>query len=163
MYHTRCFLRDNTTHLSSKWQLHNKEEKYNVIIRNASSVIIELDEKGMSIDRMKCFGITIFIPNFFPKMSKKHKSLICYIGFVTEFNLSAERTYSLRRPPTECFFRFILESEYDKVSERFNRALNEEPVQFEFQDVFHRYYSSSFVPIGLRQLEENGDVTITKR
>ena len=80
-----------------------------------------------------------------------------------EFNLAAERTYGLKQPSTECFFRFIHEYENENVSKNFVRALNDESVQFEYKDVYHRHYSASFVPIGHRTLGEDGNVKMTKR
>ena len=81
-------------------------------------------------------------------------------GFVLSYNLAAEKKYPIKH--SNSFFEFLSKIEYEKVFKQFLRALQEEYVQFEFEDEFHRYYAASFVPIEIKGLSETGDTTYTK-
>jgi hypothetical protein len=121
--------------------LHNQEEKYNAIFQQAAEVIIELDDSGTFFNLNRIFNL------------KK--------ATIKKFNLCAEKKYP-ELQLGKCFFHLLPEIEHDRLNNCLSRALNEEIVQFDFQDEYHRHFSASFVPIGSKELSENGDMIVNR-
>ena len=133
IYHTRCYLRDNTTLLNTNWKLHNQEEKYNALQQSAADVVIEMNTHG------------IYDFNMNSQLEK---------GYITKFNAAAAKKFPIQSDG--CFFQF-LNKDCEYVKEQFEKSLNDQNIQFEFQDENLCSYSASFIPIATKESVSHGN------
>ena len=133
IYHTRCYLRDNTTMLNTNWKLHNQEEKYNALLQSAADVVIEMNTHG------------IYDFNMNSQLEK---------GYITKFNSAAGKKLPIQLH--DCFFNH-LNKDCEHVKDQFEKALGDQNIQFEFQDENLCSYSASFIPIATKESISHGN------